>query len=98
MKIQSDKPKCFCGVVGVYGTENASLNSYYALHALQHRGQEACGIVTQTINGKNHSVFNIHKGEGLVSEVFEDSSIFTNELKGNKAIGHNRYSTTGSSK
>ncbi len=98
MIIQSEKPKCFCGVVGVYGTENASLNSYYALHALQHRGQEACGIVTQSINGKNHSVFNIHKGEGLVSEVFEDSTIFTNELPGNKAIGHNRYSTTGSSK
>ena len=37
MKIQSDKPRCFCGVVGIYGTEDASLNTYYALHALQHR-------------------------------------------------------------
>jgi amidophosphoribosyltransferase len=98
MIMQSDKPKCFCGVVGIYGTQKASLNTYYALHALQHRGQEACGIVTQSINEKGHSVFNIRKGEGLVSEVFADSSIFKNILPGNKAIGHNRYSTTGSSK
>lgn len=97
MKIQSDKPRCFCGVVGIYGTEDASLNTYYALHALQHRGQEACGIVSQSFNGKNHSIFNVHKGVGLVSEVFEDSTIF-NTLPGNKTIGHNRYSTTGSSK
>ena len=98
MKLQSDKPKCFCGVMGIYGTEKASLNTYYGLHALQHRGQEACGIVTESINGKGHSIFNVHKGEGLVSEVFADSSIFNNILPGNKAIGHNRYSTTGSSK
>ncbi len=97
MKIQSEKPKCFCGVVGIYGTENASLNTYYGLHALQHRGQEACGIVTQALNDRGHSVFNIHKGEGLVSEVFADPKIF-NSLPGMKAIGHNRYSTTGSSK
>jgi amidophosphoribosyltransferase len=98
MTIKSDKPKCFCGVMGVYGTDDASLNTYYGMHALQHRGQEACGIVTQSINDKNHSIFNIHKGEGLVSEVFSDQSIFKNILPGNKAIGHNRYSTTGSSK
>ena len=98
MEIQSEKPKCFCGVVGIYGTENASLNTYYGLHALQHRGQEACGIVTQSINDKGHSIFHTHKGEGLVSEVFADSTIFKNVLPGNKAIGHNRYSTTGSSK
>lgn len=98
MRIKSEKPKCFCGIIGIYGTENASLNTYYGLHALQHRGQEACGIVTQSVNGKNHSIFNVHKGEGLVSEVFADSTIFKNVLPGNKAIGHNRYSTTGSSK
>ncbi len=96
MKIQSDKPKCFCGVVGIYGTENAALNTYYGLHALQHRGQEACGVVTQSVNEKGHSVFNIHKGEGLVSEVFADPKVFKS-LPGMKAIGHNRYSTTGSS-
>jgi amidophosphoribosyltransferase len=92
-----DKPKCHCGVFGIYGSINASLHTYYGLHALQHRGQEACGIVTKTINEKDHSVFNIHKGKGLVSEVFGDSKIFKNVLSGSSAIGHNRYSTTGSS-
>ena len=92
-----DKPKCHCGVFGIYGSVNASLHTYYGLHALQHRGQEACGIVTKSINEKNHSVFNVHKGEGLVSEVFGDSKVFKRVLTGNSAIGHNRYSTTGSS-
>lgn len=96
-EIIPDKPKCHCGVFGIYGSINASLQTYYGLHALQHRGQEACGIVTKSINEKDHSVFNIHKGEGLVSEVFADSKIFKNELVGSSAIGHNRYSTTGSS-
>lgn len=94
----NDKPKCHCGVFGIFGTSDASLKTYYGLHALQHRGQEAAGIVTQNINEKNHSVFNVHKGEGLVSEVFEDSTIFENILTGKSAIGHNRYSTTGSAK
>jgi amidophosphoribosyltransferase len=92
-----DKPKCHCGVFGIYGSINASLQTYYGLHALQHRGQEACGIVTKSVNEKGHSVFNIHKGKGLVSEVFGDSKIFKNVLSGSSAIGHNRYSTTGSS-
>ncbi|OGU73631.1 MAG: amidophosphoribosyltransferase [Ignavibacteria bacterium RBG_16_34_14] len=92
-----DKPKCHCGVFGLYGSINASLHTYYGLHALQHRGQEACGIVTKSINEKNHSIFNIHKGEGLVTEVFPDSKIFSKVLPGSSAIGHNRYSTTGSS-
>ena len=96
-EIVIDKPKCHCGVFGIYGSINASLQTYYGLHALQHRGQEACGIVTRSLNEKGHSVFNIHKGEGLVSEVFADSKIFKNVLSGNSAIGHNRYSTTGSS-
>ncbi|MFZ0456123.1 MAG: amidophosphoribosyltransferase [Ignavibacteriaceae bacterium] len=97
MKINSDKPKSFCGVFGIFGTPEASIQTYYGLHALQHRGQEASGIVTQSINEKGHSVFNIHKEEGLVSEVFADTKIFKNVLAGNSAIGHNRYSTTGSS-
>jgi amidophosphoribosyltransferase len=96
-EIVLDKPKCHCGVFGIYGSINASLQTYYGLHALQHRGQEACGIVTRSLNEKGHSIFNIHKGEGLVSEVFADSKIFKNVLSGNSAIGHNRYSTTGSS-
>ncbi|MGD8307003.1 MAG: amidophosphoribosyltransferase [Ignavibacteria bacterium] len=99
MKISftSEKPKCFCGIFGILGSPTASLDTYYGLHALQHRGQEACGIVTQHHNGEGKSVFLIHKGDGLVSEVFEDPKILSNELKGNSAIGHNRYSTTGSS-
>jgi amidophosphoribosyltransferase len=96
-EIVIDKPKCHCGVFGIYGSINASLQTYYGLHALQHRGQEACGIVTRSINEKGNSVFNIHKGEGLVSEVFADSKVFKNLLSGSSAIGHNRYSTTGSS-
>jgi amidophosphoribosyltransferase len=97
MYINANKPKSFCGIFGIYGTPNAALNSYYGLHALQHRGQEASGIVTKSINEKLHSVFNVHKDEGLVSEVFADPKILKDVLVGNSAIGHNRYSTTGSS-
>ncbi len=97
MIIERDKPKCHCGVFGIFGTEAAAAKTYYGLHALQHRGQEASGIVTKSINQKGHSVFNVYKNEGLVSEVFSDTKIFKNILVGNSAIGHNRYSTTGSS-
>ncbi|MGE5437196.1 MAG: amidophosphoribosyltransferase, partial [Syntrophothermus sp.] len=91
-----DKPKCHCGVFGIFGSNDAAFKTYYGLHALQHRGQEACGIVTNEINGnKNH--FNVHKGDGLVSEVFADQNILINKLIGKSAIGHNRYSTTGAS-
>ena len=97
MKINRDKPKSFCGIFGIFGTPEAAIHTYYGLHALQHRGQEASGIVTQSVNEKDHSVFNIYKNEGLVSEVFADTKIFKDVLVGNSAIGHNRYSTTGSS-
>ena len=98
MNYLDDKPKSFCGIFGIYGNMHAALHTYYGLHALQHRGQEASGIVTREINRQGKSHFNIVKGEGLVSEVFADSSLFGQELKGTIAIGHNRYSTTGSSK
>ena len=97
MEYQSDKPKSFCGIFGVFGVDDASLITNYGLHALQHRGQEACGIVTREIKETKKSFFNIHKGEGLVSEVFADSNILKDILRGDAAIGHNRYSTTGSS-
>ena len=97
IKLISEKPKCFCGVFGIFGSPTASLETYYGLHSLQHRGQEACGIVTRDLNEKGKPVFHIHKDEGLVSEVFEDSNILSENLKGFSAIGHNRYSTTGSS-
>ncbi|MHB1687532.1 MAG: amidophosphoribosyltransferase [Ignavibacteriaceae bacterium] len=97
IKLDLDKPKCHCGIFGIFGTDEAAVNTYYGLHALQHRGQEASGIVTRAFNGKGKPIFNIHKGEGLVSEVFADSKIFKTILVGNASIGHNRYSTTGSS-
>ncbi len=97
MDITSDKPKCFCGIFGIYGTNEAASKTYYGLHSLQHRGQEASGIVTKNINEKNKPAFNIHKGEGLVSEVYHNPKVFTEILLGTSAIGHNRYSTTGAS-
>lgn len=78
-----------CGVFGVYNVADAASLSYYGLHALQHRGQEGCGMVTCEIGGEMHHI----KGLGLVSEVFNESNLKT--LTGNMAIGHVRYSTTG---
>ncbi|MCK7523059.1 MAG: hypothetical protein MZV64_37990 [Ignavibacteriales bacterium] len=98
MITQTDKPKCHCGIFGIFGAQHAALQTYYGLHALQHRGQEASGIVSKNINSKGHNVFNIHKGVGLVTEVFADQSVFHSSLPGTAAIGHNRYSTTGASK
>ncbi len=97
MTITSDKAKCFCGIFGIFGTNDAASKTYYGLHSLQHRGQEASGIVTRDINGNGKSIFNMHKGEGLVSEVYHNPKVFTEILLGNSAIGHNRYSTTGAS-
>lgn len=94
---QNDKPTCNCGVFGIFGFEGAALPVYYGLHSLQHRGQEAAGIVTSSIGSKNKPVFNIYKSFGLVSEVFSKDNLFETELTGRSAIGHNRYSTTGSS-
>ena len=92
-----DKPLCNCGVVGVYNHPQASVMAYYALHALQHRGQEAAGITSFYYDEEKQKMkFAYHKGVGLVLDVFEDPEIFK-KLKGDCAIGHNRYSTTGSS-
>lgn len=92
-----DKPRCNCGVFGIYASKDAALTTYYGLLALQHRGQEAAGIVVSSTNAKGKTVFNVHRGLGLVSEIFNDDKIFENVLRGECAIGHNRYSTTGSS-
>ena len=86
------KPRHECGVFGVFGHENAALLSYYGLFALQHRGQESAGIVTS--EGPGHP-FHAHRAMGLVSQVFDSVSL--GKLKGDRAIGHVRYSTTGSS-
>jgi len=90
----NDKPKCFCGIFGIFGCNDAAIKTYYGLHALQHRGQEATGIVSADVNEKGRKIFNVHKNFGLVSEVY-NQEIFETLLTGNAAIGHNRYSTTG---
>ncbi|NIR51163.1 amidophosphoribosyltransferase [candidate division KSB1 bacterium] len=87
---QVDKPKSNCGVVGVFGHPDASIFAYQALYALQHRGQESSGIVSSD----GEKVYR-HLGMGLVNDAFSDISILKG-LKGQLAVGHNRYSTTGS--
>jgi len=92
-----DKPRCNCAVFGIYGHPQASSMTYYGLLALQHRGQEATGIVTSEFVGSRQRYhFNVHKGMGLVADAFRDESILVEVLKGTSAIGHNRYSTAGS--
>src|SRR5467141_2716464 len=83
-------PKHYCGVFGVYGHANAAELTYYGLYALQHRGQESAGIVTS-----DGTQFHAHKGMGLVSQVFKGDML--QKLAGQIAVGHTRYSTTGSS-
>ena len=91
------KPRCHCGIFGIYGHPEAAVMTYYGLHALQHRGQEASGIVTsEFLSEKNRIHFNAFRGIGLVTDVFRDEKILKTVLRGNAAIGHNRYSTTGS--
>lgn len=77
-----------CAVVGIYGNDNAAKLASIALFAMQHRGQEATGI-SSSYGNKIHTI----KNRGLVSEVFSEKSFEI--LKGNMAIGHNRYSTAG---
>ncbi|OIJ14170.1 amidophosphoribosyltransferase [Anaerobacillus arseniciselenatis] len=77
-----------CGVLGVWGHPDAAQITYYGLHSLQHRGQEGTGIVVSDSDN-----LNIHKGLGLVTEVFSKGEIET--LHGSAAIGHVRYSTAG---
>jgi amidophosphoribosyltransferase len=79
-----------CGVIGVANLPEAARLTYLGLYALQHRGQESAGIVSLDGAGAAH----VHRGMGLVSENFDDA-VF-GRLPGNVAIGHTRYSTTGS--
>ena len=94
-----DKPRSNCGIVGIYNHPQASIMTYFALHALQHRGQEAAGITSfyyDEKKGKRRYAYT--KDEGLVLDIFSDTKLLTEVLKGDMAIGHNRYSTTGASK
>jgi amidophosphoribosyltransferase len=79
-----------CGVFGVWGSEEAANLAYLGLHALQHRGQEAAGIVSS-----DSEQLYAHRGLGLVQDVFSASTI--TRLPGERAIGHVRYSTAGGS-
>ncbi len=85
-----------CGVFGMYDLEGKDVAStiYYGLFALQHRGQESCGIAVSDTKGPKGRVF-AHKGMGLCNEVFTPETL--EGLKGNIGIGHVRYSTAGSS-
>ncbi len=77
-----------CGVVGIYGHPEAANLAYLALYALQHRGQESAGIASS----KGQTLL-VHRGMGLVADIFDEKMI--RRLEGSSAIGHNRYSTTG---
>ena len=92
-----DKPRCHCAVFGVFGHPAAAHLTYYGLLAQQHRGQEGSGIVTCEFDQqKQKHRFHVHKGFGLVNDVYADNRILTDTLRGPSAIGHNRYSTAGS--
>ena len=83
-----------CGVFGIYSPsgDNVASSIYYGLSALQHRGQESCGIAVCDTNGPKGNM-NVHKGMGLVNEVFKKTEL--DALAGNLGVGHVRYSTTG---
>ena len=90
--------KEFCGIAGVFNANDAAQHIYYSLHALQHRGQESTGIVTSTFDErKGRKVMPFHKDFGRVLDVFSDETLFQTKLMGRAGIGHNRYSTSGSS-
>jgi amidophosphoribosyltransferase len=87
-----DKPEEACGVFGIYAPgEDVAKLTYFGLYALQHRGQESAGIAT--FEGEK---VHLYKEMGLVSQVFNETIL--HQMPGNLAVGHTRYSTTGSSR
>lgn len=89
LDLEGDRLKEECGVFGIFGHPDAAAITALGLHALQHRGQEAAGIVS--FDGKR---FHSERRMGLVGDNFSDAQVI-NRLKGNSCIGHTRYSTTG---
>jgi amidophosphoribosyltransferase len=85
----TDKPREECGVFGIFGTDQAAAHTVLGLHALQHRGQEAAGVVS--FDGHH---FHSHRALGLVGDQFSSPEVIES-LPGHAAIGHNRYSTSG---
>ncbi len=94
--VPSDKLGEECGVIGVYDFEGHHVASdiYYGLFALQHRGQESCGIAVSDTKGQFRKV-DSYKDMGLVNEVFNPENL--GQLKGDLGVGHVRYSTAGAS-
>jgi amidophosphoribosyltransferase len=89
--LPDDHPHEECGVIGVFApNEDVARMTFFGLYALQHRGQEAAGIAVA-----DGQMISMHKGVGLVSQVFTPTTMA--EMRGHYAIGHTRYSTTGSS-
>ncbi len=78
-----------CGIFAIYGSPDAAVNTALGLHALQHRGQEAAGIVTMS-----GPLFSAHFADGLVADNFTAQEV-VKKLEGDSAIGHVRYSTAG---
>ena len=91
MSNKEDKIKEACGVFGIFGHPEAATLTYLGLYALQHRGQESAGIVTMDEFGKAHDKIDM----GIVADIFDEKKL--QRLPGTSAIGHVRYSTTGSS-
>src|SRR5919202_3197206 len=88
-----DGPRDECGVFGIYAPElDVSRHAYFALYALQHRGQESAGIAAADVGGHIMTLRDL----GLVSQVFDEQKLLA--LAGDMAVGHVRYSTTGSSR
>src|SRR5512141_335971 len=85
-----DKFREECGVVAVYGHNEAAKLSYLGLHALQHRGQESAGIASS-----DGQMVHLYKQMGLVADIFNEETL--KRVPGSLAIGHTRYSTTGDS-
>ena len=90
LQVNEDKPREACGIFGIHGHPESARLTYFGLYALQHRGQESAGIAVLHADR-----IRAHKGMGLVPEVFDSPQL--DLLKGPAAIGHVRYSTTGSS-
>ena len=90
-RLREDKLREYCGLFGAYNLPNASELTYYGLYALQHRGQESAGIVS-TDGTRVYA----YRDTGLVADVFRSPETISS-IQGSIAIGHNRYSTTGSS-
>jgi amidophosphoribosyltransferase len=89
---EKDGARHKCGVFGVFGRDDAAILTALGLHALQHRGQEACGIATWDVQTNR---FHTERHLGLVGDVFSEDQPSIARLPGRASVGHNRYSTSG---